>query len=205
MKRTLKNVFCILFAAILIFCCAGCGDDSSSGVPTKSEYKAEIVVKGYGSIIVTLKRDFAPITVDHFVKLATAGSYDGSKITRMQAGFVLQAGQGCTDTSTIKGEFSANGVTNMIAHKKGVISMARSSDYNSGSCQFFIVLSDSAQSSLDGNYAGFGEVTDGWDVVEIICEGVTSEDLMDGYYGSTMGFFNESSYITIETIKITWD
>ena len=201
MKKIISVLLAVLMTAAL-FCLGACGDDSSD---KKSEYKAEMTFKDFGTITLTLKRSFAPITVDHFVKLAQDGSYDGTVITRMQAGFVLQGGDKCKDNSTIKGEFASNGVTNMIAHKKGVISMARTTEPDSASSQFFIVLDDAAQSSLDGNYAGFGEVTDGWDVIEKICAGFTAEDFTSDYYGQVMGFLKEDSQIVIESVKILED
>lgn len=201
MKKIISVLLAVLLTAAL-FCLGACGDDSSD---KKSEYKAEMTFKDFGSITLTLKRSFAPITVDHFVKLAKDGSYDGTVITRMQAGFVLQGGDKCKDKSTIKGEFASNGVTNLIAHKKGVISMARTTEPDSASSQFFIVLDDAAQPSLDGNYAGFGEVTEGWDVIEKICASFTAEDFTDDYYGQAMGFLKEDSQIVIESVKILED
>ena len=92
---------------------------------------------------------------------------------------------------------------NKLQHKKGVISMARATDPDSASTQFFIVLSDSAQSSLDGNYASFGKITDGWDVVEKICSDITENGgFSNDYYGVMMGFLSEENYIKIETIRI---
>ena len=189
----------LLFVTIVgMLAAALCGCVKKSGTVT-----AEMVIKDYGTITLLLDRSQAPITVDHFVKLAKNGSYDGSKINRVQAGFVLQGGAGAKDNSTIKGEFTANDVQNNIQHKKGVISMARGQDKNSASSQFFIVLDDRAQSSLDGLYAGFGRVIDGWDVIEKICTDILSSDSFNyDYYGVYMGFLKESAYITIETVRI---
>lgn len=197
MKFTKITSF-ILFAVVLAFTLCGCSNKAGS-------VKAEMVIKDYGTITLTLDRTQAPITVDHFVKLAKNGSYDDSKIIRMQEGFVLQGGAGAKDNSTIKGEFSSNGVKNNIQHKKGVISMARATDPNSASSQFFIVLDDKAQSSLDGSYAAFGRVTDGWDVIEKICSDITPDKCTNDYYGFVMGFLRESEYITIETVRIVED
>ena len=160
----------------------------------------EIVVKDFGTITVTLNRKEAPITVDHFVKLAKNGAFDGSVFNRVQTGFVLQGGAGAKDDSTIKGEFKSNGVDNNILHKKGVISMARAKDPNSASSQFFIMLEDNA--TLDGDYAAFGEVTGGWDTVEKICASITADDYTQDYYGLAMGFLKDTSMITIETIRV---
>lgn len=135
-------------------------------------YYAEIKVKDYGTIKLTLSRNAAPETVDNFVKLAKSGFYDGKTFHRIISGFMMQGGcpygTGTGGSGThIKGEFSLNKWLNPISHKRGVISMARSDDYNSASSQFFIVHKDSTE--LDGRYAPFGYVTSGLDVVDKIC------------------------------------
>lgn len=136
-------------------------------------HHAQIIVKDYGEIQVELDADTAPITVTNFVKLAQDGFYDGLTFHRIMDGFMVQGGdplgngRGGSDEE-IKGEFSNNGVENDISHTRGVISMARSMDPDSASSQFFIVHKDST--FLDGDYAGFGHVTEGMDVVDKICE-----------------------------------
>lgn len=132
-----------------------------------------IKVKDYGKIEVELDADTAPISVTNFVNLAKEGFYDGLTFHRIIDGFMIQGGDpsgngtGGSD-QTIKGEFSENGVENNISHVRGTISMARSSDNDSASSQFFIVQSDSTY--LDGQYAGFGTVTSGMDIVDKICK-----------------------------------
>lgn len=134
---------------------------------------AVIDIKDYGKISLELDADTAPITVTNFVKLAKEGFYDGLTFHRIIKGFMMQGGDptgtgaGGSDEE-IKGEFAQNGVTNNISHVRGVISMARSQLYNSASSQFFIVHEDST--FLDGQYAGFGHVTDGIEIVDKICE-----------------------------------
>jgi len=131
-----------------------------------------IEVKDYGTITVELDGTNAPITVSNFVSLVEDGFYDGLTFHRIISGFMIQGGdpEG-TGTGgsgkTIKGEFSLNGVENPLSHTRGAISMARSTDYNSASSQFFIVHEDST--FLDGQYAVFGYVTDGMDIVDRIC------------------------------------
>ncbi|MDO4296833.1 MAG: peptidylprolyl isomerase [bacterium] len=143
------------------------------------KHTAEIVVKDYGTITVELDADAAPITVTNFVKLVNEGFYDGLTFHRIIDGFMIQGGDpegtgmGGSD-ETIKGEFSENGVENPLSHTRGTISMARSQSYDSASSQFFIVHEDSLY--LDGQYAAFGSVTDGMDVVDAICENVETED-----------------------------
>ncbi len=133
----------------------------------------EITVKDYGTIKVQLNPEEAPITVLNFVGLVQDGFYDGLTFHRIISGFMIQGGDplgngtGGADRN-IMGEFAMNGVQNNISHKRGVISMARSMDPDSASSQFFIVHQDST--FLDGQYAGFGAVTEGMEIVDQICE-----------------------------------
>ena len=121
----------------------------------------------------------APITVANFLKLAGDGFYDGLTFHRIINGFMMQGGdpegtgRGGSDEE-IKGEFSVNGVDNPLSHTRGAISMARAKSYDSASSQFFIVHQDSIY--LDGQYACFGYVTDGMDIVDDICENTKVED-----------------------------
>ena len=138
-----------------------------------------IDVQDYGTISLELDADTAPISVTNFINLANEGFYDGLTFHRIISGFMIQGddpnGNGTGGSEkTIKGEFSANGVENDISHVRGVISMARANDPDSGSSQFFIVHEDST--FLDGQYAAFGHVTDGMDVVDAICEAVPVQD-----------------------------
>lgn len=143
------------------------------------KHHAEMIVKDYGTIELELDADIAPITVANFAKLVNEGFYNGLTFHRIISGFMIQGGDplgngtgGSKDN--IKGEFLANGVNNTIYHKRGVISMARSSAYNSASSQFFIVHENST--FLDGQYAGFGYVTSGMEIVDKICENISVED-----------------------------
>ncbi len=142
-------------------------------------HHAEIEVKDYGTIEVELNADSAPVTVTNFVKLAQDGFYDGLTFHRIIEGFMIQGGDPNGDGTggsdeNIKGEFSNNGVENNISHTRGTISMARAQDPDSGSSQFFIVQADST--FLDGDYAGFGHVTEGMDIVDKICEDAKPTD-----------------------------
>lgn len=142
-------------------------------------HHVEIEVEDYGIISLELDADTAPISVTNFIDLAEDGFYDGLTFHRIIDGFMIQGGDplgngtGGSD-NTIKGEFSANGVENSISHVRGVISMARSNDPDSASSQFFIVHEDST--FLDGQYAAFGYVTDGMEVVDQICENTPVQD-----------------------------
>lgn len=132
----------------------------------------EIEIQDYGTIILELDSEQAPITVANFVKLANEGFYDGLTFHRIIEGFMMQGGDpqgtgmGGSD-ETIKGEFTSNGVDNKLSNTRGAIAMARSRSMDSASSQFFIVHQDSLM--LDGDYAVFGYVTEGMDVVDAIC------------------------------------
>ena len=139
--------------------------------------KAIIEINKYGVIEAELDRDHAPITVDNFVKLADKGFYKGLTFHRVIKGFMIQGG--CPKGNgtggpgyCIKGEFAANGVNNPISHKRGVISMARAMNPNSAGSQFFIMHKDGE--FLDGQYAAFGQVTKGIEVVDAIASVRTS-------------------------------
>ena len=154
-------------------------EPESKTTDTKGKHHAKIKVKDYGTIEVELDGATAPITVANFIKLVNEKFYDGLTFHRIISGFMIQGGDplgngtGGSD-ETIKGEFSSNGVENNISHKRGVISMARSSDPDSASSQFFIMHQDSTY--LDGEYAAFGKVTKGMSVVDKICEDATPTD-----------------------------
>lgn len=146
-------------------------EDRSALQQPDGENIVYIDVRGYGIIAVELFPEVAPITVNNFKRLAGEGFYDYLTFHRVIEDFMIQGGcpkgdgTGDADT-TIKGEFSANGVENKLLHTKGVISMARSNAYNSASCQFFIVHEDSPH--LNGIYAAFGKVKIGMDIVDKI-------------------------------------
>ena len=188
----IKKISAIMVAAVILCTCflmSGCGGDteSSSSEKTtsaasseettsantdttdyKSSYTAIIDVKDYGKIEVELYEELAPITVNNFVDLAKDGFYDGLTFHRIITGFMIQGGDPLGNGTggskkTIKGEFAQNGVENNLSHTRGVISMARSNDPDSASSQFFIVQADSTH--LDGQYAAFGKVTKGMDIV----------------------------------------
>ena len=188
MKRKIGIAAAIILA---LFVVTGCQKQEET--PKKSEQKkteaseellsgthhAEIQVKDYGTITVELDADTAPITVTNFVNLAKDGFYDNLTFHRSMDGFVIQGGDPNGDGTggadeTIKGEFSSNGVENEISHTRGTISMARAQDPDSASSQFFIVQEDSDY--LDGNYAAFGHVTSGMEIVDQICKDVPVED-----------------------------
>ncbi len=182
MISVIKKIFALTLCAAMLTALSACGDtgDSKSDGSSDDEAKylsgihhAEITVKNMGTIALELDADTAPITVTNFLELAKEGFYDGLTFHRVISGFMIQGGDPKGNgtggsKNTIKGEFSENGVENNISHLRGVISMARSTDPDSASSQFFIVHQDST--FLDGQYAAFGKVTDGMDIVDKIAE-----------------------------------
>lgn len=171
-KKSILVVIAILLFIIICGYLTG-KNNSATDEYLSGKYNIEIKIKDYGMIDATLDADVAPITVTNFVDLVKSGYYTGLKFHRIIDGFMMQGGAG-NSRNTIKGEFSSNGITNNISHVRGTISMARSSDPDSASTQFFIVQSDSTY--LDGNYAAFGTVTNGMDVVDKVCKNVDVED-----------------------------
>ncbi len=148
-------------------------------------YYADIEIENQGTITVKLDQSAAPVTVSNFVNLARNGFYDGLTFHRIIEDFMMQGGDpngdgtgGNTDEDgnevNIVGEFTDNGYENSLSHTRGAISMARSSENDSASSQFFIVHEDSTH--LDGQYAVFGYVTEGLDIVDSICESAEPTD-----------------------------
>ena len=142
----------------------------------------KINIKDLGTITAELYPEKAPITVENFLSLAKSGFYSGLIFHRVIAGFMIQGGG--MDASfaqkpakAIKGEFARNGVPNDLKHTRGVLSMARTNMPNSASSQFFIMHADSL--FLDGQYAAFGKVTDGIEIVDKIASSRTTRY---GYY-----------------------
>ena len=138
---------------------------------TEKNPVVEITMQGGGKIVIELDAEAAPVTVANFLKLVDEGYYDGLTFHRIIPGFMIQGG--CPDGTgmggpkeRIKGEFASNGWDNPISHVRGVISMARSGDPNSAGSQFFITNADSLY--LDGDYAAFGVVISGMEVVDEI-------------------------------------
>lgn len=190
MKKYIKY---IVFIGLIIILVVGLN------WPTNNEViNVEMSVKDYGKITLELDKENAPITVDNFVKLVNNKFYDGLTFHRIIDGFMIQGGDPNKDGTggskeTIKGEFKNNGVNNTISHKRGVISMARSSDANSANSQFFIMHKDNT--NLDGSYAAFGHVISGMDVVDTIVKNTST-------YGDENGIVPVDKQPVIEYIKI---
>lgn len=189
----MKKVFLYLFfASMCVMILAGC--EKKEG----EKYNVVISVENYGDITLELDSTYAPITVNNFLDLVNDKFYDGLTFHRADKGFVLQGGDPNGDGTggsdkTIKGEFLNNGVVNKLSHTRGVISMARRGDSNdSATSQFFIVVEDAT--SLDGDYASFGKVTDGMDIVDKIMEDAQT---VDG-----MGLIEKSKQPKITSIRV---
>ncbi len=169
MKRYI-SLFLALVMALSMFAFAGCEKkEETSGTSDVGTDPIKVVmeVKDHGSMTLELYPDIAPITVDNFVKYVEEGFYDGLTFHRIYKGFMIQGGDNGDDSLTpIKGEFSANGVENDLSHKRGIISMARTNDMNSATSQFFICDADST--FLDGQYAAFGSVIEGFETLDSI-------------------------------------
>jgi len=176
----------------LIFLVAACGEENQ-GTPTAStgfdvatfefpnpELPVVLIdIEGYGIIIAELYPDYAPITVHNFIDLVESGFYDGLGFHRIIEGFMMQGGcpygMGIGGSGRhIVGEFSDNGIENVLRHHRGVLSMARAMDYDSASSQFFIMHDNSPH--LDGGYAGFGRVIYGIEVVDAIVDNAEPVD-----------------------------
>uniref|UniRef100_UPI003FEEAE67 peptidylprolyl isomerase n=1 Tax=Candidatus Ventrenecus sp. TaxID=3085654 RepID=UPI003FEEAE67 len=185
MEKVCRSRICfvLLVIAAFVFMTAGCEKkDLTKGTIEEYSYEETDEVTSYVKIVtgkdevilLELYPEVAPLTVQNFQKLVQEKFYDGLTFHRVIEGFMIQTGDplgngtGGSNT-TIKGEFSKNGVQNDLKHEKGVVSMARSADMDSASSQFFICSdTNESVSSLDGSYAAFGKTIAGLDVVERI-------------------------------------
>ena len=180
----MKKIFTSILVLFSLLILSGCSNNEED---IEKNPLVTMKIEDYGTIKIELYPEYAPNTVANFVSLIESGFYDGLTFHRLVPGFVLQGGDPDGDGTggpgyTIDGEFKANGYTkNTLSHDKGVISMARSMDYDSAGSQFFIVLDDSAKSSLDGMYAGFGRVTEGMEILEEI---EANEEIADDATGA---------------------
>ena len=181
-----KKIFLTIIICLLLL--TGC-EEESTGNQLKIDYTnkehetelkydtknpvVEMDIKNYGKIYIELYSDVAPNTVSNFVYLVKTGFYDNNTFHRLIDGFVLQGGDPKgTGTGgpeySIKGEFTNNGFKNELLHEEKVVSMARATPYDSAGSQFFIMIGKAEH--LDGEYAAFGKVIDGWNIIEKIVE-----------------------------------
>ena len=189
MKNKLFILLTIILASTLLTACSsnktkeikedllGINFNTETNEVELSQYETEnpvvaMYIENYGAIVIELYPDIAPNTVANFISLTKSNFYDNNTMHRLVPGFVLQGGDPTgTGTGgpgyTIKGEFSANDFENNLKHEKGIVSMARTSVSNdTAGSQFFIMLGTA--SYLDGQYAAFGKVIDGWSNIENI-------------------------------------
>lgn len=160
--KILKKIISAAIAAALGLCMASCGESDSSS-------RAGSGFEKTGKFVIALYPEYAPISCENFEKLVNEGFYDGTEFHRVVEGFMAQGGSPKDPNNlpaTIKGEFAQNGVQNNLSHKRGIVSMARGNDNDSGSSGFFICFDDSKSDVLDGRYAAFGEVVEGMEVVD---------------------------------------
>ena len=171
MKKLLIFMLCLAMAVLPA--CSKKADEASAVQADSKNPIATIEVENFGTIVVELYPEIAPNTVANFVELANSGFYEGVTFHRIISGFMIQGGdpqgngQGGPGYS-IKGEFTANGFENNLKHTRGVISMARTMMPDSAGSQFFIMHKDAK--NLDGQYAAFGKVIEGLDVVDKIAD-----------------------------------
>ncbi len=183
MKNQIKNIILIAIVVLILGVAFTLGSKKQEAAKenlTGTHY-IEISIRDYGTIKAELYADIAPITVTNFIELVNEKFYDGLTFHRIIDGFMMQGGdptqnkeQNHRVADTIKGEFSSNGVSNSLSHIRGTLSMARAQYNNSASSQFFIMHQDDRR--LDGDYAAFGRVTEGMEIVDEICKNAKTED-----------------------------
>ena len=189
MKKTriLALLLCLALAFGVFAACGKAEPDPAPSAPTETantetntsnedqkettdmeHTKVKFTMENGGTFTMELYPEYAPATVENFIGLVKKGYYSGTTFHRIYPGFMAQGGEGAS-TPSIKGEFASNGFTqNTLSHQRGVVSMARTTVKDSASSQFFICYDDA--SFLDGDYAAFGKVIDGMDVVDAFCE-----------------------------------
>ena len=179
MRKKFILALCLVMSLSLVACSNKTNKNEETRTPPKELPIATIVVKNYGTIEAELYPHIAPNTVNNFIYLANSGFYDGLTFHRVIKDFMIQGGDPNGNGTggpgySIKGEFSNNNFKNNLKHTEGVLSMARSQNKNSAGSQFFIVTKD--QPGLDGDYATFGKVISGMDVVHKIEDAQTDSN-----------------------------
>lgn len=232
MNKKLSVLVVLVMAIMLVL--VGCNnnvdiDDKQNNVVTKNPV-ATMTMENGDVVKIELYPEVAPESVKNFISLANSGFYNGLVFHRVIPGFMAQGGDPLGNGTggpgySIYGEFEANGFTNELSHEVGVISMARSNDYNSAGSQFFIVTDDNAKESLDGQYAAFGKVIEGMDYVytivnsevgrrdidadlatrlekEIADTGTVSDELYEEYYNQVLEIDRPLNLPTIKSITV---
>ena len=173
MKRILLLLLALCLALSLFSCDGDENVENGESAQSSADF-AKFEMADGATFVVELYPEYAPETVENFKKLVSQGFYDGLTFHRIYKGFMIQGGCPKGDGTgsseqKIRGEFSSNGFTqNTLKHERGVISMARGNNPDSASCQFFIMHQNAEH--LDGNYAAFGRVVEGMDVIDAIAE-----------------------------------
>ncbi len=191
MKRTAVLLLAVL---MLLAVLSGCGGSSKSWT---GKHDVEIVIKDYGTVTLEVDADSAPVTASNFLNLAKKGFYNNLTVYRAIDGFAIYCGdpnKNGTGTSgeTITGEFTSNGYNNPLTFERSAVGMARGVNKNSASCQFFILQNDAHY--LDGEFAIFGKVTEGMEIVDRISSTaqVTGSD----------GHITEANQPVISSVKV---
>jgi len=194
----MKNVKMYLLLFLILTLCACSAKKAEEAQVTETEtagsvVKIAVTVKDYGTFKAELYEDIAPKTVANFVSLVNDGFYDNNRFHRIIDGFMIQGGADPSGTvGHLEGEFSANGFQNDLKHTEGVLSMARAKDMNSATSQFFVMVGDADW--LDGQYAAFGKVYEGLDLVKKIAADAKPID--------NNGTIKEEEMPVIESIRI---
>ena len=191
MKRTAALLLAVLLLAAAL---AGCGSSKKSWT---GMHDVEIVIKDYGTVTLEVDADSAPVTASNFLNLAKKGFYNNLTVYRAIDGFAIYCGdpnKNGTGTSgeTITGEFTSNGYNNPLTFERGNVGMARGVNKNSASCQFFILQNDAHY--LDGEFAIFGKVTEGMEIVDRI--GSTAQTT------GADGYITEPNQPVISSVKV---
>ncbi len=181
LKRILTSIVSTACAAVMTLSMVSCGNNHSKA-DSDSGSSSAVEVDESKSFVIALYPEYAPQSCENFEKLVKQGFYDGLTFHRVMKDFMAQGGAYTSSgvariaPNNINGEFSNNGYTkNTLKHTRGVVSMARAQDMNSASSQFFICYNDN-HPYLDGNYAAFGKVTKGMEVIDdFINVGVTTD------------------------------
>ena len=178
--KILKNILIACLIFVITISCVACGNDDGGKEMENTFVKIEM--ENGGEIVIETLPEYAPMSVEFFLELVDDKYYDGLVFHRAVEGFMIQGGSpngdgigGCG--RTVKGEFLSNGIVNELSHTRGVVSFARTNVKDSASGQFFIMHDDGT--FIDGNYAAFGRVVEGMDVVdEIATSPVAGESLI---------------------------
>ncbi len=182
--KTFKIVISLVLVLTMacVFCACGKNKNTDEeGMKKMENTLVKITMEDDREIVIELLPEYAPMSVEFFLELVEDKYYDGLVFHRAVEGFMIQGGSpngdgigGCG--RTVKGEFASNGIENNLSHSRGVVSFARTNVKDSASGQFFIMHDDG--SFLDGEYAAFGRVTEGMDVVDEIAQRPTSNEIL---------------------------